>query len=106
MKKLFLLSAAALAISATPALADNHGDKSGKMFEKHDTNGDGVVSEAEFLDHAKQRFAEMDTDGNGEISQEEAKAQKEARKEKMKEKREKWKEKREENHDHDHEDEE
>ncbi len=99
MKKLFLLSAAALALMATPALADNHSDKGpkggGKMFEKHDTNGDGVVSESEFLEEAKGRFSKMDTDGNGEVTQDEAKAAHEAMREKRKEMREKRKEMRE-----------
>ena len=93
MKKILMLSIAALSLGfAAPALADHH---EGKGFEKHDTNGDGVVTEAEFLEHAKARFAKMDTDGNGEISAEEAKENRAEMKEKMKEKREKWKEKRE-----------
>ncbi len=84
MKKLLTLGAFALAFSATPALADHHGgEHKGDMFAKHDTNGDGVVSEAEFLEHAKERFSKMDTDGNGEVSKEETEAMKA-----------KWKEKR------------
>ena len=93
MKKMLLLSVAALTFgAAAPAFADHH-DKAGKMFEKHDLNGDGVVTQEEFLEHAKKKFSEMDRDSNGEISQEEAKAQRDTMKEKMKEKREKWKEK-------------
>ncbi len=77
-------------VSAPVVFADGHGDKGkgGKMFEKHDTNGDGVISKSEFLAHAEERFAKMDVDGNGEISKEEAKAH---RKDKMK----KWKERKE-----------
>ncbi|HPF78407.1 MAG TPA: EF-hand domain-containing protein [Alphaproteobacteria bacterium] len=101
MKKLLLLTAAGLVLQATPVLAQPHeggpGDGPrgpGKMFEKHDANGDGVISEAEFLASAKEKFAEMDKDGNGSISQEEVKASHEERREKMKEMRDKWKEKR------------
>lgn len=94
MKKILMLSAAALILQATPVLADNHGgDKGAKMFEKQDTNSDGKITEAEFLEHAKKKFAERDTNGDGSISQEEAKAGKEAKRKEMKEKR---KEKREE----------
>ncbi len=88
MKKLLMLAAAILVFQATPVLADNHGDhggKKGKMFEKHDTNGDGMVSEAEFLEHAKKKFAEKDTNGDGSISKEEAKAAKKGKRSKMKE---------------------
>lgn len=74
-------------MSAPVVFADNHGGKGGKMFEKHDTNGDGVISKAEFLTHAEERFAKMDADGNGEISKEEAKAYKKAMKEKRKERK-------------------
>ena len=97
MKKLLLLTAAGLIFQVTPVLADNHkgghGDK-GQMFEKHDTNGDGVISEAEFLEHAKKKFADKDTNGDGSISKDEAKAAKEAKRAKKKEMKEKWKEKR------------
>ena len=96
MKKLLTLGVIALAMSATPALADHHGEgKKGGMSEKHDTNGDGTVTEAEFVAHAteraKEHFAKMDTDGNGEISKEEAAAGKEKMREKMKERRAKMK---------------
>ncbi len=99
MKKLLALGACAFAFSVTPALADHHegGDHKGKMFEKHDTNGDGVISKDEFLTHAaekaEERFAKMDADGNGEVSKEEAAAAKEKWREKMKEYKEKRKEK-------------
>lgn len=95
MKKLMTLGAVALAFSATPALADHHeggegpgGDK-GKMFEMHDTNGDGVISKDEFLAKVEERFGKMDADGNGEITKEEAQAAHEAMREKWKERREK-----------------
>lgn len=89
MKKLLALSAVALAFTVTPALAEEHGDKGdkGKMFEKHDTNSDGVISKDEFLYHAEKRFVEMDADGNGEVSKDEAKAAHDAMREKMKERK-------------------
>ena len=94
MKKLFLLSAAALAFASAPALAQSAdgtgpgpGPRDNKMFEMHDANGDGVVTEAEFLDRAKERFAQMDADGDGKLTQEEAKAAHESMRDKFKEKR-------------------
>ncbi len=57
------------------------------MFEKHDTNGDGVISKSEFLDHAEKRFKKMDKDGSGDITKEEAKEARQAMKDKMKEHR-------------------
>ena len=75
-----------------PVLAEHHekkGDRGAKMFEKQDTNGDGVISKAEFLSHAEERFSKLDSDGNGEVTKEEAKAAHEAMKEKVKEMREK-----------------
>ncbi len=102
MKKLLLLTAAGLILQATPVLAEHHGDKhggkKGQMFAKYDTNGDGAISEAEFLEKAKKKFAEKDTNGDGAISQDEAKAahkeKRGARKEKRQERRENRKEKR------------
>ena len=93
MKKLLFLSAAVFALAATPVLADGHGDK-GKKFEKHDVDGDGVISEDEFVTHAKERFSNMDADGDGKISQEEAKAAHKERRAMMKDKIKERKEKR------------
>ena len=92
MKKLLMLSALVLTVGAAPALAGDYegkGDHKGKMFEKHDTNGDGVISKEEFLDHATNRFSEMDANDDGEVSKEEAKAAHDKMREQMK----KWKEK-------------
>ena len=90
----------ALVMASPQAFADNHGDKEhkghkGKMFEKHDTNSDGVISKDEFMGHAAEKFGKMDADGNGEITKEESKAAWEARKAKWKEKREERKAKQE-----------
>lgn len=96
MKKLFVLTVATVLFASPSAFADDHEagkrDK-GAMFEKHDTNGDGSISKAEFLSHAEERFAKMDADGNGEITKDEAQAKKAEWKEKMKERREKRMEK-------------
>lgn len=105
MKKILLLTAAGLIFQVTPVLAQPYGDgsgmggrdgKSSKMFEKHDADGDGVISESEFLEHAKVKFDERDTDGNGSISKDEARAAHEAKRKKRQEMKEKWKEKRQE----------
>jgi hypothetical protein len=100
MKKLLMLTAAGLILQATPVLADHHedghkghGDKRGEMFAKHDINGDGVISEAEFLTHAKAKFVKKDTNHDGSISKEEAKTAHAAKREKWKEKREGMKDK-------------
>lgn len=98
MKKLIAFTALALAVTTAPALADNHGEggkHKGGMFEKHDTNSDGVISKSEFLSHAEERFEKMDADGNGEVSKEEGKAAHEAMREKMKDRREKRQERKE-----------
>ena len=57
-----------------------------KMFEKKDSNSDGVISKAEFVAHAEKKFAKMDADGNGSLTKEEAKNYRAAKKEKYKEK--------------------
>lgn len=99
MKKILLLVAAGLIFQVTPVLAQPQGDgvvgpdKRGKMFEKHDTNGDGMVSEAEFLEHAKKKFAEKDINGDGSLSQDEAKAAHAEKRKKREALKEKWKEK-------------
>lgn len=92
MKKILMLGAAALMFQAVPALAEGgpgDGHHKGKMFEKQDTNGDGVITEDEFLAKAKERFAMMDADSDGKITMEEGKAAHEKMREKMKE----WKDK-------------
>lgn len=93
MKKLLLLTAAGLIAVSAPVLADNHGDHSGKggkgdrgakMFEKQDTNSDGVISEAEFMAKAKEKFSKMDANGDGTVTKEEAKAAHEKKREERK----------------------
>ena len=36
--------------------------KMDRMFEKKDSNSDGVISKAEFMSHAEKKFAKMDAD--------------------------------------------
>lgn len=86
MKKILMLSALALVMSApTAAEAGSHGGKKGhKMFEKHDLNGDGVVTKSEFLEGAEKMFSKMDIDGNGEVTKEEAQEARAKMKEKWK----------------------
>lgn len=81
MKKMMILSAAVMTLAAFPAMAEDAVDdapppppEKGQMFDKHDTNGDGVISKDEFLGHAEERFSKIDTDGDGSVSKEEAKA--------------------------------
>lgn len=102
MKKLLILGAAVLAFQATPALAEHHEGGKGhkeKMVSVKDTNGDGVVSKAEFLAHAEKKFATMDVNNDGSISKEEGREAKKSKREEMKEKRKERKEKRKENAD-------
>ena len=89
MNKILMMALAGLVVGATPVLADNHGEgkKGGAdRFAKHDTNGDGSISEAEFLAHAKAKFAAKDTNGDGSISKDEAKAARDKKRAEMKEK--------------------
>lgn len=64
-----------------------------KMLEKFDTDKSGTISKAEFLTEMEGKFAEIDADGNAELSQDEMKAHHEAKREKMKAKMAKFREK-------------
>jgi len=77
--KTLVLGGALITATSTMALADHHGDMKGKMDKEHhgggkmmqhlDTDGDGKVTEAEFLAKSKERFAKMDSNGDGVIDQ-------------------------------------
>lgn len=54
------------------------GERGKKHFEKRDANGNGVIDRDEF-GGKDERFAKMDTDGNGELTHEEIKAARKAR---------------------------
>ncbi len=66
----------------------------GKMYEKLDENGDGSVSQAEFLAQASERFAKMDVDGDGVLTKYEAAAFHKSMREKMRGKMQERREKR------------
>lgn len=89
MKNKTIVAVSALAVLmagvAAPSLAKHH--KGGKHFAKMDTDGNGTVSQAEYLERAKKRFAKIDADNNGEITKEELKAAHEARKAKRAERK-------------------
>lgn len=97
MKKLLILTAAFMVLQSLPVFAED-GDKpmgDHKRMEreiKGDTNGDGMISESEFLAKSKTRFSEIDSNGDGNIDREEAKKAHEKRRGAMKEKRAKMKE--------------
>ena len=90
MKRIFLATAslAAVTMLALPAAAQGPRDggrmKHHDMMKEHiaamDTNGDGEISEAEVEAHREAMFAAIDTDGNGTLSQEELVAHHEAKK--------------------------
>lgn len=80
MKRTTTLAAAliaALGATALPATAQDRGDgprgPRGPMFsfEEMDTNGDGKLTQEEIEAHAAAKFAEADTDGDGALSAEE-----------------------------------
>ncbi|HEY8964503.1 MAG TPA: hypothetical protein VIN59_08600 [Alphaproteobacteria bacterium] len=85
-----LLSAILLGAFAVPAMAEDvpantgpgSGGAPGKMEFKNpaDTNGDGILSKAEFMAAQEKRFAEIDKDGDGNITKEEHKAHRESKK--------------------------
>lgn len=51
-----------------------HGEMKEKMFKEMDTNGDGAITEAEFNAFHARRFREMDANGDGKITYEEMEA--------------------------------
>lgn len=98
MKKLLILTAAFMTLQSFPVLAEDHeGGHEGKTKMerkiKGDTNGDGMISEGEFLTRAKERFNSTDANNDGNIDREEAKAAHHKKREEMKSKRAEMKEK-------------
>jgi len=73
------LSAVALA-SAGVALADHHG---GGMRHNPDADGDGIVTQAEAKANAAQMFAMMDANSDGKLDEADWKARQEKRREHM-----------------------
>ncbi|MEH6616864.1 MAG: EF-hand domain-containing protein [Porticoccus sp.] len=100
MKKLILTVAVLGLTTAVWAGHDNKGAHEGHhegkhhstrmMFEKMDTNEDGVISAEEheasiqqMVEKRSEHFAKMDTDNDGSVTKEEAKAARESMREKM-----------------------
>ncbi len=80
MRKLLLATALIPMLIATSVFAQQFGDgdrremfkqKMQERLQQVDTNGDGMISKAEFMAQAESRFAKMDTNGDGRITQEE-----------------------------------
>lgn len=80
MKSVLVLTAIALASAATVVMAHPEGQpQRGAMFERlrsGDTNGDGLISQAEAaaLPRIAERFATIDANGDGQISVDELRA--------------------------------
>lgn len=92
MKKLFYTAAlmGAMAMPFSAALADHHkGDYKGKMMEKVDTNGDGMISKEEFMARHEEQFAKMDADGDGNLTKDEMHSAREKMMDKWKDKKKK-----------------
>ena len=49
----------------------HHGEMEGMMFKKLDTNGDGVISKAEFNAFNARHFKKLDTNNDGKLTPEE-----------------------------------
>ena len=79
-KTIVAVSALAVLMAGVTAPSFAKDGKGGKHFAKMDTDGNGTISQAEFLERAKKRFAKMDADNNGEVTKEELKAAHKARK--------------------------
>ena len=94
MKQLVLSAAlAVIAFGTGPVIADEHGGKrhhKGAVLKNMDTDGNGSVSQSEFSAASEKRFQKMDADGDGSITQQEAKDHRAKRKEKRQERREKY----------------
>lgn len=79
----YVLSAAmavALGLASGAAIAGHHeggkheGPRGEKMMERIDTDGDGVISKAEFMAKHEEKFTQMDTNGDGSLSKDEMEA--------------------------------
>ncbi len=92
MRKLFLAALAMVVLAGTPVMAEDGQEGGheghGKMMKNDaDTDGDGMLSKAEFLAVQEKRFAEIDGNADGKISKEEMQGHFGKMKEKYQEKR-------------------
>lgn len=71
VKTTLLISAIAAGLMMTAANAAPNGGMMPMAFADLDTNGDGSISQEELDAHKAARFAEMDTNGDGGLSAEE-----------------------------------
>ena len=73
----YLAAAVCFALGTNPARAEieaseqHHGDMDGMMFQKLDTNRDGVISKAEFNAFNARHFKKLDTNNDGKLTPEE-----------------------------------
>ena len=54
-------------------LASHHGEGKGHKMKMMDTDGDGVISKDEFMNHKEQKFNKKDENGDGVLSEDEMK---------------------------------
>ncbi len=74
MKKSVVICAvlAGVALTGTAAIARDHGPRDPQaMFERFDTDGDGLVTRAEIEATRDARFEDLDADGDGSVTEEE-----------------------------------
>jgi Ca2+-binding EF-hand superfamily protein len=76
MKRSLALGVAMLIAAASTVLAN---EGKGRWFDRLDTNGDGVIDEAEMDARQTARFNEKDANGDGMISKEEFNARAQSR---------------------------
>jgi uncharacterized membrane protein len=99
MIRKLLLSAAAVTALSFPALAEDiptnfgpgtTGEKGMPHSPNVDTDGDGMLSKAEFMAVQEKRFTSMDGNNDGKISPEERESHHEKMKAEFREKRKEW----------------
>jgi hypothetical protein len=91
MKKILIIGSLALLCSSFTAVAadkaegatDAPGSQRGKMVEKMDSDKSGSVSKDEYLEFYTNEFNDVDTNGDGSMTEEEVSAHHKKMKEKM-----------------------
>lgn len=92
-RKFVIGGLAALLLTGPAAWADHHEGKEGdhgkksRKFERRDADGNGVITQAEWLAAAEAKFLDLDADGDGSVTKEEWTAGRERMKKRWKEKR-------------------